>query len=70
MSTPPALPPENADPMVWALARQVWIDHMPDRDGFCVICKEWSPCGPRESAGIAIALGAQVSWDADAFGQQ
>jgi hypothetical protein len=62
MNTPPEMPPPSADPMVWALARQVWLDHMPDTDGFCQLCKTWAPCAPRTNASIVIALGARAVW--------
>lgn len=62
MTNPPQMPPPDADPIVWTLARQVAIDHQPDSTGFCITCQEWSPCGPAESAYCAIALGARCGW--------
>ena len=59
---PPELPPADADPIVWTLARQVWIDHQAGADGECPLCREPWPCGPADSAGIAIELGARCGW--------
>jgi hypothetical protein len=59
---PPELPPADADPIVWTLARQVWIDHQAGVDGQCPLCREPWPCGPAGSAGIAIELGARCGW--------
>lgn len=50
---PPARPPAQCrDPLVWNLAYQVFRDHRPDRDGFCVTCVPggFSPCIGRHLA--------------------
>ena len=44
---PPAQPPTCCvDELVWRMAFQLFQDHRPDRDGFCVTCVpgEFSPC--------------------------
>jgi hypothetical protein len=48
--SPPAEPPAGADVLVWRLAYRLFRDHRPHGDGFCVTCREFWPCGPRELA--------------------
>jgi hypothetical protein len=47
INDPPARPPaECADPLMWNLASQLFRDHRPDSDGFCITCvpSEFCPC--------------------------
>lgn len=44
---PPAQPPAGCvDELQWLMAHQLFRDHRPDRDGFCITCVpgEFSPC--------------------------
>jgi hypothetical protein len=69
---PPADPPAGCDVMVWRLAYQLHLDHLPAPDAFCAArtCRErftpW-PCDPSRLAaqGFLGAVGAWAGLDAD-----
>lgn len=61
---PPARPPVQCrDPLVWNLAYQLFRDHQPDRDGFCITCVpgEFSPCIGRYLALRGFLAACQLS---------
>jgi hypothetical protein len=51
---PPIEPPPGADALMWRLARRLFVDHRPDRDGFCVACREYWPCETHVAADMGL----------------
>lgn len=70
---PPASPPpECVNPLMWRMAHQLFRDHRPDRDGFCVTCVpgEFLPCVGRHLAqrGFRVACGGSDAAPLPDFG--
>jgi hypothetical protein len=55
---PPYTPPAGADPLVWRLARGLWLDHQPHAVDIyhCVTCKAYYPCVNRQLADRGLML--------------
>jgi hypothetical protein len=54
---PPVDPPLGCvDLLLWRCARQVFDDHQPGLDGFCVVCRphRFYPCPGRELADLGL----------------
>jgi hypothetical protein len=50
---PPRQPPESCgNALMWAMAYQLFGDHRPDSDGFCITCvpSKYIPCIGRDLA--------------------
>jgi hypothetical protein len=59
---PPRQPPESCDnALMWGIAYQLFCDHRPDGDGFCITCvpSKFIPCVGRDLAlrGFLASLG-------------
>ena len=55
---PPETPPAGAHPVIWRLARALWLAHSAGADNFCSSCKLFWPCSERMAAESALAYTA------------
>ncbi|WP_229076069.1 hypothetical protein [Actinoplanes sp. DH11] len=59
---PPAEPPPETDPTIWFIARRVVLDHAPDADRRCQLCKVPNPCNARSIAQYTLYLAVAGRW--------